>query len=344
MNIKSTIYSVSASAILAAGLTAWSPATAKAQEVTLKLHNFLSPKAIGNRLFMKPWAKKLEKESNGRIKVQVFPSMQLGGKPKDLIPQARDGVVDLAWSLPGYTSGQFPLTAVFELPFVGGTSSAVSPAVMEYYGMYLKEEYSAVKVIVLHSTDVGLVHAKKPINKLEDLKGIKFRAASRWVGESIKALGGIPVGMPLPRLAEALSRNQVNGMFITWSITRPYKLSKLTNHHTELALYNSPFAMVMNKKKYDSLPGDLKKIIDNNSGMELSKKLGGMWDADAVRGRKVAVKLGNKITQLSAAEQARWVKASKPAIDAWIKVANSKGKDGSKAYADAKMLVKKYGK
>jgi TRAP-type transport system periplasmic protein len=344
MSIKKILLGASLPSIIVAGLMAWTPNVANAQEVTLKLHNFLSPKAIGNRLFMKPWAKKLEAESKGRIKVQVFPSMQLGGKPKDLIPQARDGVVDLAWSLPGYTSGQFPLTAVFELPFVGGTASAVSPAVMEYYGKYLKEEYKDVQVIVLHSTDVGIVHAQKPINRLEDLKGIKFRAASRWVGESIKALGGIPVGMPLPRLAEALTRNQVNGMFITWSITRPYKLSKLTNHHTEMHLYNSPFAMVMNKKKYHSLPADLRKIIDANSGLELSKSLGKMWDDDAVRGRNVAVKLGNKITSLSPAEEARWVKASQPAIDAWIKVANSKGKNGAQAFADAKMLVKKYSK
>ena len=339
-----TIAGIGMSLAVAAWCLMTASAPAQAQQITLKLHNFNSPRAIANRLFMKPWAKKIEKESGGRLKIQIYPAMQLGGKARDLYAQARDGVVDLAWSRQGFHSGQFPLTAVFELPFLGTTGTAVSQALTEFQSIHLGNEYKDVHPVVLHATDGSILMTKTPVRRLEDLRGMKIRTPSRWIGEGLKAQGAAPVAMALPALSEALTRGQVQGMVISWSITRPFKYYDLVKNHTEVPVSVSPFMLIMNKKSYAKLPADLKRIIDANGGMKLAKKLGQLWDADAKKSYAIARKKGNTFISLSAAEEARWRKAARPAIDGWIAMANAKGYDGRKMYQDAVRLVEKYGK
>src|SRR3546814_177304 len=91
---------------------------AAAQEVALRIPHFLPPQAPVPANFIAPWAEKVTRESGGRIAFEIYPSMQLGGKPPALYDQARDGVVDIIWTLTGYTPGRFPGTEAFELPFV----------------------------------------------------------------------------------------------------------------------------------------------------------------------------------------------------------------------------------
>ncbi|MDE0208574.1 MAG: hypothetical protein OXJ64_01670 [Boseongicola sp.] len=122
--------------LLALGLLFSVPNRADAEQITLRLHHFNSPKAIAHRLFLQPWADEIEKKSKGRVKVQVFPAMQLGGRPSDLYGQAREGVVDIIWTIPGYSPGRFPLTEVFELPFLSGNATAASQALTEFHGKY----------------------------------------------------------------------------------------------------------------------------------------------------------------------------------------------------------------
>jgi TRAP-type C4-dicarboxylate transport system substrate-binding protein len=316
-----------------------------AQEVALRLHNFNAPKAIANRLFMMPWAAELEKTTGGRLKVQIFPAMQLGGKPSDLYGQARDGVVDIIWTVPEYTAGRFPLTEVFELPFVAGSAEATSQAMNEFYGKWLKEEYQDTHPLVFHSTAPALIHtATRPLRSLDDFKGMKIRGPSRVNTEVLEALGGVPVGMPIPQVYEALSRGLVEGAWVPWTIMRPFRLLEVTKYHTEVDMAPVLFVMTMNKAKYESLPPDLKKAIDDSTGMPLAKRLGKMWDEDEKPGRAIAVKKGDEIVQLSAAETERWKAAVQPVVDAWVKRVNGSGKDGTAMIADAKRLVAKYSK
>lgn len=331
-----------ATPLLLAGL--WvNPGVPQAQEVTLRLHNFNSPKAIANRLFMMPWAAELEKSTNGRLKIQVFPAMQLGGKPSDLYGQARDGAVDIIWTVPEYAAGRFPLTSVFELPFVAGSAEATSQAVNEYYTKWLVDEYQDTHPLVFHTTAPALIHtAHRPIRTLEDFKGMKIRGHSHVNTEVLKALGAVPVGMPVPKVYEALSRGLVEGTWVPWTIMRPFRLYEVTKYHTEVVMSPVLFVMTMNKKKYESLPADLRKAIDDSTGIALAKRLGKMWDEDEKPGRAIAVKKGDEIIKLSASETERWKKATQPVVDAWIKRVDGMGKDGSAMIADAERLVAKY--
>lgn len=318
-------------------------ASASAQEFQFKLHHFNSPRSLAHQVFLVPWAKEIEAASNGRIKIDVYPSMQLGGKAEDLYSQVRDGVVDFAWTLQGYTAGQFPLTSVMELPFLTSSTEVASKALMALYErQYLNAEYSAVKVIALHTTDPNALHSIPAVKKKADLRGMKIRVASRWVGQTILALGATPVSMSLPEIAQAISRNQIDAFIIGWSVTRPFKLYESVKSHTEVALGASPAMFVMNKKAYESLPDDLKRIIDDHSGMKLSARLGKIWDEDVDKSRAAALQKGNEQQNLSANELAQWKAAVKPVIDSWIST-NEKRGNSRKVYEDALELTGQHG-
>jgi TRAP-type C4-dicarboxylate transport system substrate-binding protein len=259
---------------LAAALSAW-PVVGAAQDVTLRIHHFLPAPAPVPKNFITPWAEKVTKEAGGKLKVEIYPAMQLGGRPPALIDQARDGVVDIVWTLPGYTPGRFPGTEAFELPFVPASAEATSQAAWDFYEKYLKKEFESVHVIAVHVHGPGLLHVKgNGVTKLEDLKGLKLRGPTRQATALLSALGATPVGMPVPAMPEALSKGVIDGTVIPWEVTTPLKVAQLVQSHTNFTgsrgLYTSFFVFAMNKAKYDGLPADIKKVIDANSGKEAS--------------------------------------------------------------------------
>ena len=330
--------------VLAAGLLCSLPDRAHAEQIILRLHHFNSPKAIAHRLFMQPWADEIEKKSEGRVKVQVFPAMQLGGKPPDLYGQARDGVVDIIWTIPGYSPGRFPLTEVFELPFLAGSATAASKALTEFHWKWMKDEYKDTHPLVFHSTASTHVHtAGKPIRMLEDFKGMKIRTPSRVGAATLSALGAVPVGMPVPAVYEALSRGVVEGTAIPWTIMRPFRLHEVTNYHTEVSLSRVVFVMTMNKRRYDELPADVKAVIDGSTGMALAGRLGRMWQDDEKPGRAMAVERGQPILSLSEAERERWREKTRTVIDGWVEKVGALGYDGRALLADARRLLAKHG-
>ncbi len=314
-----------------------------AQEFRLKLHHFNSPQSLAHQQFLVPWAKKIEQASAGRIKVDVYPAMQLGGKPGDLYAQVRDGVVDLAWTLQGYSAGQFPLTSVMELPFLSPSTEVSSTVLMGLYEGELRKEYDSVKVIALHTTDPNALHTKVPVRTLTDMKAMKVRVASRWIGQTIEALGGTPISVPLPDIAQAVSRGQIDGFVIGWSVTRPFKLYELVKGHTEVSFGTSPAMLVMNQKTYDALPTDLKKVIDDNSGIKLASRLGRIWDEDVKKSREAARKAGNTIVDLPTAELGKWRQAGQGVVNEWIS-ANSKAGDSRGIYQEVLQRIEKQNK
>ncbi len=316
---------------------------AAAEPITLRLHTFNSPRAIVVQQFLQPWAKEIEKRSDGRVNVQVFPAMQLGGRPSDLYGQARDGVVDIVWTLPGYSPGRFPLTEVFELPFVCGNAEATSQALTEFHRKWMQDEYKDTQALVFHVTAPGHIHtADQQIGTLEDLKGVKIRASSQANAAMLTALGAIPVGMPIPEVYEALSRGVVQGAWIPWTIMRPYRLHEVTRYHTEVDLFCSPFLMTMNKARYDGLPMDIRTIIDDTTGMALAKRLGRLWQDDEKPGRGIAEERGHFILPLPQAERERWRTITQPVVQNWVEKINAMGHEGEVLLDDAKRLVAKY--
>ena len=317
--------------------------TADAEPVTLRLHTFNSPKSLAVRSFLLPWASEIEDRSGGRARVQVFPAMQLGGKPSDLYRQARDGVVDIVWTSPGYTPGRFPLTEAFELPFVCGNAEATSQALLAFYRKWMRAEYGDTRPLVFHAAAPGHIHTNdKPVRALEDLAGLKIRAPSHATAATLEALGAVPVGMPVPKVYEALSRGVVDGVWVPWTIMRPFRLHEVTRSHTEVALGCVLFVMTMNKARYNGLPEEIRAVFDQSTGMALARRLGRLWQEDETRGRDLAVQRGHGIVPLSEPERERWRTLSRPVVAAWVNKVGELGHDAETMLADAERLIAKY--
>ncbi len=322
-------------------------APAVAQDVTLKLHQLLPPQAEIPAKFITPWIAKVERESGGRIKIDHFPSMQLGGKPPALFDQARDGVVDIIWTVAGYTPGRFPKSEVFELPFMPASAEATSKAAWEFYERHLTDELKDVHVLAVHVHGPGLLHVKgEGIRALEDMAGKKLRAPTRMINKLLDVLGASPVGMPVPAVPEALSRGLIDGAVIPWEITRPLHIADLVETHTDFSsdrgLYTAFFLFVMNKASYERLPDDLKVYIDANSGLETSAWAGRVMGEGDAPARQIAVDKGNNLVTLDAAETERWKQASQSIIDDWIAEMNEHGVDGAALYQEAQAMIAKH--
>jgi TRAP-type C4-dicarboxylate transport system substrate-binding protein len=319
------------------------PAILRAQTVNIRLHHFNSPLAIAHKKFLVPWADRVREQSDGAINIEIFPSMQLGGKPGELYSQVKDGIVDMVWTIPGYTANRFPLTEVFELPFVSGIAAATAPAVHEFAQKHMGEEYSDTHPVLFHSHPPGNFHtANKQIKTLEDMQGLLLRAPSRAITEALGTMGAVPVSMPVPRLVEAVSRGVVEGAALPWGISRPIRLHEVTKFHTVAEFYCLPFALIMNKNVWEGMPSELQQVINDNSTSEFVQTLGQYWDADETSGRQAAIDAGNTIYELPADERARWKEACNPVIENWIAKVNDLGQDGQALYDDALALIAKY--
>jgi TRAP-type C4-dicarboxylate transport system substrate-binding protein len=321
---------------------------AAAQQVTLRLHQMLPPQATIPARALIPWAQKVEKESGGKIKVQLFHAMQLGGTPPQLFDQAKDGVVDLTWTVLGYTPGRFNKAEAFELPFMTTTAEASSKAFQEYVEKYDADEFKDVKLICVHTHGPGLFHTKEPVTGLDSLRGMKIRGGSRVINNMLTKLGATPVGMPVPAVTEALSKGVIDGTTIPWEVTPALKVTQLVRNHTTFAgkygLYTQTFAFAMNKASYEKLPADLKKVIDDNSGMVAAAMFGKAMDDGDKAGREIAVKAGNKIVALEVNETQRWRRTAGVVESDWIAEMKGKGIDGAKLVAEARALVEKHSK
>jgi TRAP-type C4-dicarboxylate transport system substrate-binding protein len=331
----------------AAAAVAMLPGLAFAQEVTLRLHQFLPPVATVPAKILKPWGEELTAASDGRIVIQHFDAMALGGRPPELLDQARDGVVDLAMTVVGYTPGRYPRTEVFELPFMMKDPIGTSRAFWEMVETDFQEsEYQDVKVLGAWVHGPGVIHTKDPVTKLEDMKGKTLRGPTRVINDMLSELGATPVGMPLPAIPEALSKGVVNGTVIPWEVTPSIRLAELVSNHAEFsgdeALYTATIVLVMNKAKYDALPDDLKAILDEKSGAALSTFAAEVMFEYDKPGRDIAVEKGNTIVQLDEAEVARWKEAAQPVVARWVADMDSKGIDGQALIDQAKGLIDKY--
>lgn len=313
----------------------------QAQEVTLKMHHFLPPKANVPRLVLDVWADKVEAASENRIKIDRFPSMQLGGKPPELMDQAIDGVADVIWTVVGYTPGRYPSTEVFELPFMVEDARAASCAYWTMFQEHMEGgEFANVKILGTWVHGPGMFHTSDPVETPADLKGMKIRGGSRLVNDLLKAAGATPVGMPVPAVAEGLSKGVIDGTTIPWEVTTALKVPELVENHTEFtgpALYTLTFVLAMNKEKFDGLPADLQAVIDANSGMSFSVFAGGtQQDADGPA-REVAVENGNNI--ITVTDTSEWKALVAPIYDSWVADVKTKGVDGQALIDQARSLM-----
>ena len=336
-------------ALVAAAAAALSLPTL-AQEVVLKFHHIWPPAAMAPTRVIAPWCEKIAAESNNRMRCQVLHAMSGGGTPPQLVDRVKDGVDDIVITLPGYTAGRFPMMEVFELPFMTNSAEVGAAAAWEYLQKHATREFPGTKVLATWVHDEGYVHTTgKQIRTLEDFRGLKMRAPTRQTNKLLGKLGATPVGMPVSAVADALSKGTIDGYVLPWEVIPAFKLHEMTKFHTQTdpghpAMYSAGFVLAMNQARYDSLPADLKKVIDNNSGAALSRQIGKIWDESQVAGRKAAQDRGNTIITLSPAETDRWVKAAASVTDEWVADMKGRNIDGAALLKDARELLVKHGR
>ncbi|WP_289051647.1 TRAP transporter substrate-binding protein [uncultured Psychrobacter sp.] len=274
--------------------------TSSSQETTvLRLSHFYPATADINKEIFEPWAKKVEEDSNGRLKVEVYPSATLS-KADTAYESTVKGTIDIGSQVQGYTSGRFPLTQIAELPGLSNSSTQTGCMLQTLYeNGAISSEYEDSHLLFMFATGPGTLHTTdKLIRTPEDMKGMRIRRPSAVAGDIIESMGASPVGLPANDIYTSLQRGVVDGLSFPWEAITTFKLDELTKYHTNIPFYSSALMMTMNKEKYESLPDDLKKVIDDNSGMALTKKVGKMWDRTDLIGLQAAKDRGAEVIDI----------------------------------------------
>jgi len=317
-----------------------------AAEITLRVHHFLGEDSLPHVGLIEPWARRVETESKGRIKVEVHPDMELGGKAPDLVDQVRAGTVDIVWTAAAYTPGRFPRSEVFTLPLVHkGDPVATNQAIMESLESLLYQDFDGLRLLLAHVQAGHALHlGHKPIASLEGFKGVTLRPAGRGVGLwTIEALGAQATKKRHPKLPKALKDNALDGALMSFQLADSMGVIDAVKSHTlleeDVYFGTSLYLFLMNQDRYQSLPKDLRTVIDNNSGPVLAKDAGQLWlEADnaaisAARAR------GNRIDVLKGEEQQRVHAALGDVLLRWSKAMEEKHIDGLRLIKEARQAI-----
>ncbi|MBB4820476.1 MULTISPECIES: TRAP transporter substrate-binding protein [Pseudomonas] len=314
-------------------------ASAQAETITLKVAHFLPSTSNAQANIIEPWCEQLRQESADRLKCQLYPSMQLGGTPAKLADMARNGVADIVWTAPAYSAGKFPRVEALELPFVlpmGG--KAGNAIIWDFYERYARDDFKGYKVLVVHGDGGMSLHTRgKPVRSLADLAGLKLRASSRTAAKTVESLGATPVSMPPAQMTEAISKGVVDGALAAWEVVPATKLDEVTQYHSDVPAGQPAFGytvltLLMNQRKFDSLPADLQAIIERNSGKALSERFASAWDVATDKAHDATPAEGLVVLDQAAYGEMR--QASESAVQHWISEADGKGLDG-KALVEA---------
>ncbi len=303
----------------------------------LKLATFVPNTHIIMAKVLTPWAEKIARDSGGQLTVRNFPSMQLGGKPPELYRQMARGISDICFTLPGYTSGDFPMMALTELPGMAESGTDGTRKIWANFDKFLGREFKEAKVLGLWNSDsAALMSKNKPIRTLEDLRGLKIRTPSAAQSAQLSALGATPIDMPANQIYNNLDRGVVDAAMIPMSAAIDFKLIEVARYFTiEAPLGRSNFLVGINRARYEKLPANLRKMIDDTTGLELSLQGARTYDEQNAAGVAAARKEREIIT-LDPAERKRWLTAFRPHIDAEVA-------SGEKAGLPARGLVSAFG-
>lgn len=311
----------------------------RTQDTTvLRFSHFYPSTSDINQQIFEPWAKKIESDSNGRLKVEVYPSATLS-KADSAYESTVNGVIDIGSQVQGYTSGRFPLTQIAELPGLSNSSTQTGCILQTLYDDgVISSEYEDSHLLFMFATGPGSLHTtNKPIKVPDDMKGLRIRRPSTVAGDLIESMGASPVGLPANDIYTSLQRGVVDGLSFPWEAMKTFKLDEITKYHTNVPFYSSALVVTMNKEKYESLPDDLKKVIDDNSGMTWSKKVGEMWDKTDKEGLQAARDKGDVVIDiLDPLNDPAWKGALEKGTKKYLDEVNSLGLDADTVYQKAK--------
>ena len=330
---------------LAAATGALVAGGAAAQEYTFQLHHFLGAQSPAHTEMLEPWARQVEENSGGQVAIEIFPNMTLGGRPPELIQQARDGVVDLIWTVNGYTPGLFPRTEVMELPFVYVSDPvAANLALDDMYDEWLAEEYAGVEPMFLHVHAGQAIHTRDTeVRAPEDLAGMDLRIPTRTGAWVIEALGANPVAMPVPELPPALQKGVVDGALIPWEIIPALQIQEQTEYqiegHDRTRFGTTTFQVSMNQARWDALPEDIQQAFRDASDRDWLREVGEIWREIDNRGIEIAVESGNDHITLTEEETQAFREVLEPVVDRWVEEVQSDGIDGQALVERARELI-----
>jgi TRAP-type transport system periplasmic protein len=302
---------------------------AEDKAIALKFSNFW-PAPHKNSVTAEQWAKDVEKVTHGKIKVTVYHGATLT-PANQTYDSVEKGICDMGMSALAYTRGKFPLSEVIDLPLGYRSGTQATGLINAFYKKFNPKEFDNVKVLFFHAHGPGLLFTKKPVEKMEDMKGMKIRSTG-LSAKVVQALGGAPVGMPMTESYDALSKGVADGILAPMEAMKGWKLGEVVKYTTENygSAYSTGFFVVMNKQKWASLSPDIQKAIDKLS-QEYAVKYGKVWDEIDKEGRDFMQARGNKFIKLSAQEDARWAQQVHPIIEEYVKNAAAKGLPGDQA-------------
>ena len=313
-------------------------------QVVLTASSWLAPSHTLSET-QKEWCTQLEQKTAGKAKCNILPRGV--SAPPGTLDAVRNGLADLSFTVHGYTPGRFVTTQMAEFPFLGDASEATSVAFQRMYQKHpaFADEHKGVKVLAVFTHGPGIVfNTKRPVTKAEDLAGLKWRVGGGMVNEISKALGMNVTLKPAPESYELLSTGVMDGTLFPAESVESFKIDKVIKYGTTFpgGLYNTSFVFMMNQAKYDALPADVKKVVDELSGEAASRMFGQAWDKVDRRGLAFMQAAG---VQMSKADPS-FVKVVNekvaPLIDNWAKAAEAKGmKDPKKTLADMRAEIAK---
>ncbi len=329
---------------VAMGLALCAAVPACAAEVTLTLAHFLSPNGSTHRQFIAPWARRVEAQSGGRIRIEIFPAMALGGRPNELYRQVRDGAADIVWTLTGYTPGVFPRSEVFELIGVHQNSARATTLAIQDVFAQIAPDFAQVKPLLVHTHAGNALHlAGGCVRTIADLIGLKLRTPSRTGGWMISSWGAEPVGMPVPALPQALSKRAIDGALIPFQVVEPLRVQDMTRCSVtgpdDARFGTSVFLLAMNQARYNGLSPELKAVIDANSGANIAADVGAVWDGLEQPGKAAQRATGAPVTALSPQVYAAMKARAEPIIARWIKQVEAAGIDGDALVKAARAAI-----
>ena len=316
-----------------------------AKPIELKLSHFMSPMHNLHTDVFVPFTKEVEEKSKGRVKITIFPGEALG-KARDHYDMVTTGVTDIAFVIPAYTAGRFPLSSVMELPFLVPGSKVGSRAAWELATKgYFSKEYPGAKMLSFWTTGPGQIFMiKKPARTLDDIKGVRLRSPGPQQTALLRDLGISPLTLPISELYEAMQRGMADGAVAPLSTIVDFKLYEVVKYYTVANLYATTMSLAMNQKAWNSLSPDLQKIVEDAAGAKMSAAAGTSYDLYDQKGIEAGKKANGQIYTLPADERKRWAEKTKGLNDKWVSDMEAKGLPGKKLSEEARGLVEKYSK
>lgn len=314
---------------------------AQASGVNLKYANF-PPAPTFPCVQMERWAKEVTARTNGAVTVTTFPGSTLLDA-KNMFRGVMQGQADIGCISLAYHPGMFPMLSVMELPHGFVSAEGASRALWELYAKYTPAEFDKVKVLTMFTSAPSQFMAKKPIKSLADLKGIELRGAGA-LSAVLEKLGAIPVSMPMPEVPEAVQKGIIQGLLTSFDVLKDMKFAEMCKYETVANLSVYPFAVIMNKQKYESLPADVKKVLDDLSA-EQAQWTGKYMDdhvKESLEWSKTTYQV--EVYNFDAAVQAEIVKLTAPLFDGWKENAAKAGVDTKAVLGDVAALKAQFEK